>query len=99
MYTPVLRADVPALPTAGSKLHMVAAGHMLPAAGNAGASALSTGVYIGEELPPVPLKLAEKIRRWDYTDMSKLLPEFWAACNKRVTRQASREPQPDAGER
>ena len=49
---------------------------LLPAAGNAGPSAPSTGVYIGEGLPPVPLKLAEKIRRWEYTDMSKFLPEF-----------------------
>ena len=28
MYMPVLMADAPALPAAGSKLHMVAAGHM-----------------------------------------------------------------------
>ena len=50
---------------------------LLPAAGNTGPSAPSTGVYIGEGLPPVPLKLVEKIRRWEYTDMSKFLPEFW----------------------
>ena len=51
--------------------------NLLSAASNAGASAPSTSVYIREGLPPVPLKLAEKICRWDYTDMSELLPEFW----------------------
>ena len=51
--------------------------NLLPAAGNVGASAPSTGVYIGEGLPPVPLNLAEKIRRWEYSDMLELLPEFW----------------------
>ena len=51
--------------------------NLLPAAGNVGASAPSTGIYIGEGLPPVPLKLAEKIRKWEYTDMSELLPGFW----------------------
>ena len=51
--------------------------NLLPAAGNAGASAPSTSVYIREGLPPVPLKLAEKMHRWDYTDMSEILPEFW----------------------
>ena len=51
--------------------------NLLPAAGNPGTSAPSIGVYIGEGLPPVPLKLAEKIRRWEYIDMSELLPEFW----------------------
>ena len=35
------------------------------------------GVYVGEGLPPVPVKLAERIRRWDYVDMAELLPEFW----------------------
>ena len=45
--------------------------NLLPAAGNTGASAPSTGIYIGEGIPPVPLKLAEKIRRWEYTDMSE----------------------------
>ena len=51
--------------------------NLLPAAGNVGASAPSTGVSIGEGLPPLPLELAEKIRRWEYIDMSELLPEFW----------------------
>ena len=53
--------------------------NLLPAAGNVGASAPSTGVYIGEGLPPVPLKLAEKICGWEYTDMSELQPKFWVS--------------------
>ena len=35
------------------------------------------GVYVGEGLPPIPLKLADKIRRSEFTDMAEMLPEFW----------------------
>ena len=38
---------------------------------------LSVGVYVGEGLPPVPSKLAEKISRWEFVEMSEMLPEFW----------------------
>jgi len=34
------------------------------------------GVYVGDGLPPVPQKLADKIHRWEFIDMGKLLPEF-----------------------
>ena len=53
--------------------------NLLSAAGNPGTSPPSTGMYIREGLPPVLLidKLAEKICRWEYTDMSELLPGFW----------------------
>lgn len=40
-------------------------------------SAPIPGVYVGEGLPPVPAKLAERIRRWEYIEMSEMLPEFW----------------------
>ena len=40
-------------------------------------SSPSLGVYAGEGLPPVPSKLAEKIRRWEFIEMSEMLPEFW----------------------
>ena len=33
---------------------------------------------MGEGLPPVPAKVAAKIRRGDFVDMAELLPEFWA---------------------
>ena len=47
--------------------------------GGFGAAGLvsSEGVYIGEGLPPVPEKLATKIRAWKFVDMSEMLPEFW----------------------
>ena len=34
------------------------------------------GVYAGESLPPVPLKLARKIAAGDYIEMEKMLPEM-----------------------
>ena len=36
------------------------------------------GVYVGEALPPVPRKLADKIQAWEFIEMTELLPEFWA---------------------
>ena len=51
--------------------------NLLPMAGSSSQS-LGTGIYIGEGLPPVPPKLAEKIRRWEFVDMAELLPEFWS---------------------
>ena len=33
--------------------------------------------FLGDGLPPIPAKLAERICRWEYIDMSDLLPEFW----------------------
>ena len=37
----------------------------------------SEGVYIGEGLPPVPAKLARKIRAGEFIEMDELLPEVW----------------------
>ncbi len=34
-------------------------------------------MIFGEGLPPVPLKLAEKIRRWEFIEMAEPLPEHW----------------------
>ena len=39
---------------------------------------LPKGVYVGEGIPPVPAKLAAKIRNGEYVDMGELLPEFWS---------------------
>ena len=36
------------------------------------------GVYMGDGIPPVPAKLAAKIRRGEFVDMGELLPEFWS---------------------
>ena len=35
------------------------------------------GVYVGERLPPVPRKLADRICCREYVEMAKMLPEFW----------------------
>ena len=55
----------------------------------------TVGVYIGEGLPPVPAKLARKIRAGEFIEMDELLPEVWTMkeggepepkrrCGKRV---------------
>ena len=36
------------------------------------------GVYMGEGIPPVPAKLAAKIRQGEFVDMGELLPKFWS---------------------
>ena len=33
--------------------------------------------YVGEELPPVPPKLVERIEKGDFVEMCELIPEFW----------------------
>ena len=38
---------------------------------------MGVAVYIGEGLLPVPNKLADHIWKWEFIDMSELLPEFW----------------------
>ena len=37
----------------------------------------SEGVYVGDGIPPVPEKLAAKIRRGEFIELGELLPEFW----------------------
>lgn len=44
-------------------------------ADHAGSS--TEGMYIGEGLPPVPAKLARRIRAGEFVEMSELLPEVW----------------------
>ena len=39
---------------------------------NAGLASASQGVYVGEGLPPVPAKLAAKIRQGDFVEMGEL---------------------------
>ncbi len=36
-----------------------------------------SGGYVGDGMPPVPAKLVNKIRRWEFIEMGELLPEFW----------------------
>jgi len=42
-----------------------------------------SGVYVGEGVAPVQRKLAVKIWRWDFIEMSELLPEFWGLADER----------------
>ena len=53
-------------------------GNLLPLA-NSTLKPLTGGVYLGDGVPPVPAKLATKIRSGEFVDMGELLPEFWAA--------------------
>ena len=47
------------------------------------------GVYVGEGLPQVPTKLAAKIRRGEFVEMTELLPEFW--CSQREDDHSKQE--------
>ena len=42
----------------------------------------SQGVYVGEGLPPVPTKLAAKIKWGELIEMAELLPEFWSSTRE-----------------
>ena len=53
--------------------------NLLPYAGGS-LTMPSAGVYLGEGIPPVPDKLAAKIRRGEYIEIGELLPEFWSSA-------------------
>ncbi len=55
-------------------------------------AATLNGVYVGEGLPPVPAKLAEKIRKWEYVEMAELLPEFWNSPKEESSETRRRSP-------
>ena len=55
--------------------------NLLPSLGQTADMAGQSGVYVGEGLLPVPAKLAERIARWECTEMAELLPEFWSPLN------------------
>ena len=55
--------------------------NLLPLSGS-GAMTRTAGVYVGEGLPPVPEKLAAKIRAWKFVDMAEMLPEYWVEVTK-----------------
>ena len=40
------------------------------------AGSSSAGVFMGEGLPPVPGRLVERIRKWEFLEMYELLPEL-----------------------
>ena len=65
---------------------------LLPLA-NAELGQAKGGVYVGDGRPPVPGKLAAKIRRWEFVDMGELLPEFWSPNRDDDTAQKKPPPQ------
>ena len=36
------------------------------------------GVYVGEGLPPEPMRLAQCVWQWEFVDMAEMLPQLWA---------------------
>ena len=48
------------------------------------------GVYVGEGTPPVPMRLAAKIRRGEFTDMGELLTEFWSTYHEEDPKQEAK---------
>ena len=52
--------------------------NLLPSLGQPGQPNQAAGIYVGEGLLPVPAKLGERITRWEFIEMSELLPEFWS---------------------
>ena len=58
-----------------------AVANLLPLAAT-GSPPTLPGVYVGDGLPPVPQKLADKILRWEFVDMGELLPEFWSMAKE-----------------
>ena len=41
-----------------------------------GAATQGAGVFMGEGLPPIPARLAERIQCWEFVEMFELLPEL-----------------------
>ena len=64
--------------------------NLLPQAGESLLPARD-GVYVGDGIPPVPAKLATKIRRGEFIDMGELLPEFWSAQDDGEARKESKQ--------
>ena len=50
------------------------------------------GVYVGEGFPPVPAKLAAKIRQGDFIRMGELLSKFWSMPKDDDCHQLKAEP-------
>ena len=68
--------------------------NILPFASSALATP-SQGVYVGEGLPPVPLKLANKIHRREFVEMAEMLPEFWPSVRHEES-EGSSKPSPNS---
>jgi len=49
------------------------------------------GICVGEGLPPVPEKLAAKIRRGEFIEMCELIPKYWLAKEEDGVVKAERQ--------
>ena len=45
---------------------------------------------MGDGIPPVPVKLAARIRKGEFIDMGELLPKFWSTPRGKVVPQSHR---------
>ncbi len=61
--------------------------NLLPSASSALTQSVE-GVYMGEGVPPVPVRLAARIRRGEYIEMGELLPEFWQGVKEETGKEA-----------
>lgn len=67
--------------------------NLLPLSNMKGNNAVE-GVYIGDGRPPIPAKLAQKIRRWEFVDMGELLPEFAQSDDEATIKRPSTTKKP-----
>ena len=75
---PTIEADKEQVETVGSESNKYTT-NLLPVGGSSSKrKASEQGAYVGEALPPVPQKLADRIQAWEFVEMSELLPEFWS---------------------
>lgn len=62
-----------------------------------------TSVFVGEGLPPVPSRIADRIRKWEFVEMYELLPELLAdqksgeSSGKQLSRARGRKRVQDVG--
>ena len=64
--------------------------------GSGGDTQACTSIYIGERLPLVLSKLADRIRKWELVDMSELLPRYWGQMSLKPAEGPNSAPQPPA---
>ena len=68
---------------------MMGLGDLLPT-GGLSSKVPAAGAYVGDGMPPVPAKLAAKIRRWEFMEMGELLPKFLVGPHKEAEGESAR---------
>ena len=59
-------------------------------AGGPGGMVPATGAYVGDGMPPVPAKLAAKVRRWEFVEMGSCFPNSESDSPRELEREATR---------